>query len=181
MRHQKQCCSCTSKKELTVCVVHSGAYCPRKDGNKYSLCLCQKRLKVCVHGRMSVLFGEFISTHQHYLGQHDGQRRTGECWNPCVKVKVSASCLSYYYYLTHEIIPGSEEERNRPEDCFHAAVHQTGSPHHHCVSGTWLCLRQRHSGTHHLWFRWPWDDGDGQRHYLWTTGSYLGDFFLWLS
>lgn len=63
------------------------------------------------------------------------------------------------------IFKGGEKECNWSEDCVYAALHQTRSSHHHCISSTGICVWQRHPGTHHLWFWWPWDDGNGQSFY----------------
>lgn len=57
---------------------------------------------------------------------------------------------------------GGEEERHRAAHRVHAAVHQTGSAHHHRVPGAGLRVRQRHPGAHHLRLRRPGDDGDGK-------------------
>lgn len=68
---------------------------------------------------------------------------------------------------------GSKEERNRSEDCVDAAVHQTRSSHHHCVSSAGLRVRQRHPGTHHLRLWRSRDDGDGQIISYWSVSVIL--------
>ncbi len=67
--------------------------------------------------------------------------------------------------LVIDSFSGSKEECDWSEDRVHAAVHQTGSSHHHRVSSAGLRVGQRHPGTHHLWLWRPWDDGDGESDY----------------
>ena len=78
-------------------------------------------------------------------------------------------------------ITGSQEERDWAEDHRHSAIHQTGDPHHHCVQGSGLCVRQGHLGTYHLRFRWSRDDGNGTDFFLDIQGckGNLGDYFTW--